>query len=121
MANVKSSTEATQHATSLIDVAPLHRPFSWLHDATESNASAQFAAQVMDVAAGTKVIAQITRRHMQDLYNIADDTPGVIPLMSPSDIDALAGLASAALDNLYNAAASHIAALEQSTLKGAQA
>lgn len=87
----------------------------------EGNASAQFAAQVMEVAAGSKVISQIMRRHVQDLYNIADETPGVVPLMSPSDIDALAGLASTALDSLYNAAASQIAALEQNALKGIRA
>lgn len=121
MANSKSSTEATQRATSVIDVPPLHRPFSWLHDAMESNMSAQFAAQVMEVAAGTKVIAQIMRRHVQDLYNIADETPGVVPLLSPSDIDALAGLAAGALDNLYNTAALQITALEQNASKGARA
>jgi hypothetical protein len=87
----------------------------------ESSVSAQFAAQVMDVAAGTKVVAQIMRRHAQDLCNIADDTPGVVPLMSPGDIDALAGLAATALDNLYNAAASQVAALEQNALKGVKA
>ena len=121
MANDKSSTQATQRATSVIDAPPFHRPFSWLHDAMESNASAQFAAQVMDVAAGAKVIAQVMRRHTQDLCNLADATPGVIPLLSPTDIDALAGLAATALDNLYNTAAAQIASLEHNALKGVRA
>lgn len=118
MANDKSSTQATQCATSAFDVSPLHRPFSWLHGQFESCPNAQFAARVMDVVAGTKVIAQVTRRHVQDLYNLADATPGVTPLLSPADIDALAGLAAASLDDLYNAAASQIAAIEHKALKG---
>lgn len=121
MANDKSSTEATQGATSVIDVPPLHRPFSWLHGALEGNPSAQFAARVLDVAAGTKVITQVMRRHTQDLCNLADATPGVIPLLSPTDIDALAGLAAASLDDLFNAAALQISAIEHKALKGERA
>ena len=121
MANNKSITQAIQPATSSVDVPPLHRPFSWLHGAMENSVSAKFAAQVMDVAAGTKVVAQIMRRHVQNLHNIADETPGVVLLMSPGDIDALAGLAATALDNLYDAAASQVAALEQNALKGVKA
>lgn len=121
MANDKSSTQATKSATPAIDVRPLHLPFSWLPGQLETSASAQFAARTMDVAAGTKVIAQVLRRHVQDLCNLADATPGVVPLMSSTDIDALAGLAAASLDDLYNAAASQIAAIEHKALKGERA
>lgn len=115
MANTKSSTQETQSARPPVDMnpTPSHRPFSWLSIGAESDPSAQFAARIMDIAAGTKVIAQIMRSHAHDLRYLADGSPGVVPLMSDNDIDALAGLAAVALDDLYDMAAAQVACLEK--------
>lgn len=113
MANSKSSTEATQRAMSLVDVAPLHKPFSWLPVRLEEDAGAQFAASVKDIAAGARVIAQVTRSHVLDLHHLADGSTGVTPLMSPTDMDALAGLAAVALEDLYDLASARVEAIEE--------
>lgn len=112
MANHKSSTLETQNATSIVDTPALHQPFSWVPDSLSSRPEARFAAKIKSVAAGTKVIAQVLRSYVLDLHAMADGSPGVNPLLSPSDIDALADLAAVALEDLYEMADTRIAALE---------
>lgn len=97
-----SSSNATTSASFINHSGPCHKLDNWLVSGAQLDSNAQFAAAVVDVARGAKVIASILAEHLVDLSAIATHSaPGVRTLLSENDTQALSRLAVFSLDQLY--------------------
>lgn len=100
-----SSTDATATASLMSQLGPCHKHANGLMAGIELNSNAQFAATVVDVALGTKVIASILTAHLVDLGAIASGSAAnTRTLLSELDTQSLARLAVFSLDQLYTLA-----------------
>jgi hypothetical protein len=121
MANHESSTNATSSATSSAAPLPLYLQQSWLHGGAEHDANAIFAAEVMDIARGTRTIAGIVQAHLADLGDMDSGSGDVRPLLSDNDIESLARLALVSLDKLAEDASRAVDRFNSNARKGAPA
>lgn len=113
MANLESSTKATSTAT-----LPFYRQQSWLHGSAERDPNAIFAAEVMDIARGTRTIAGILQAHLADLGAMDTGSTDVRPLLSDNDMESLARLAVISLDKLAEAASANVDRFNSNARKG---
>lgn len=122
MEQLNSSTNARQKATSTEPLGPCHKHDDWLVPGSANNRDAQFAATVVDVARGTRVIASILSSHLTDLGAI-DSGAGdsVRMLLSESDTSSLARLAVFSLDQLYALAEGRVDHFNAQAAAGARA
>lgn len=118
MANCNRSTNVTTNATAAIEPAPLHRQQSWLYGGAEHDPNAIFAAEVMDIARGTRTITGILQAHLAELDSGSMD---VRPLMSENDLESLARLALHSLDKLAEAASARVDRFNSNERNGAPA
>lgn len=100
MANRNSNARQADEASLSVIQKPCHQLYNWLEDGAESNADARFAATVLDVSRGTKVIASILCQHLVDLSWQRDDPENARLLLSGNDTEALARLMMFSLGQL---------------------
>ena len=122
MANSNSNTNASKSATTRQIPVACHSYETWLLPDATRNLEAQFAAKVLDVANGTRVIASIMCGHVLDLNAIAGGASGSVrTLLSERDTEALARLAVFALDELHTMATDRVEFLNAQAQQGAPA
>jgi hypothetical protein len=101
---------------------PCHKRFSWLEGTAKHEAAAEFAAKVVDISRGTRVIATILRQHLIDLNAIADGAgASVEPLLNENDTLDLAALMEVSLDTLCEMADAEVGHFNDQAQNGARA
>lgn len=94
---------------------PLHQPFNWLASSATANSDASFAALVIDVTRGAKVIMDLLRRDAMEISN------GTQPIFSTDDSDAITGLMAAGMEMLFEAADKRVNEFNEVAAKGEKA
>jgi hypothetical protein len=103
-----------------MSVQHCHEMWNWLSAGAANDTNAQFAATVLDVSRGTKVIAGILCEHLTDLGVQAHD-PESKTLLTGNDSEALARLMVFSLDQLYRLADARVQYFNGQADKGSRA
>lgn len=121
MANRNNNASQHNDASPATHIGPFHTYDNWLLSAAERDTNARFAARVLDISHGTKVIAQILCTHLIDLNAVIGGASDTRTLLSAADTEALARLAVCALDDLHEMATNRVDRLNAQPQQGARA
>lgn len=116
-----NSSEAIPDATLGKNPVPYHQQNSWLYGDAEHDPNAIFAAEVMDIARGTRTIAGILQSYLVDLGAIDSGASTVRPLLSENDMESLARLALVVLDKLADTASTKVDSFNRASREGEKA